>query len=355
MADPNLIALLYPAGKSHILANESRTISMPENASRRVEPLREDRTRPPSPLTDDGDGDGDGDGVGVDNYNTNSNHKKNNNSRKTNQRAYEYMPCLKIKFDDQRKHRIGLVFGTSSTADIVLPMRDSLEGLAALQCALTFDDRGRLILRDLQGPGGRKKKHGTAVTYDGQGGEKRLNSTWILGGDEFTHENRSINIEFHENLIFEIVVAQHDTTSIQYQQKVAQFRSGATATLNELSFNGLGFQSMGSTATRSGAQTPSGVAPILVDDKELGRGAQAVVTRVWDVSTGRYYAAKRPLAKHSYGTLVMELKLQDQISHDNIVQYILEYSTAAPVPELVLEYVPLGTLEDQAGVEGFSL
>ncbi|KAK0717155.1 kinase-like domain-containing protein [Lasiosphaeria miniovina] len=39
---------------------------------------------------------------------------------------------------------------------------------------------------------------------------------------------------------------------------------------------------------------------------------------------------------------------------DNIVQYILEYSTAAPVLRMILEYAPLGTLEDQAGVEWFS-
>lgn len=58
-----------------------------------------------------------------------------------------------------------------------------------------------------------------------------------------------------------------------------------------VTFGKLGIQSNASTAAPSGVQTP-GRDPILLVQKELGRGAYSVVELVWDVSTGIEYAAK---------------------------------------------------------------
>src|SRR6266566_566656 len=124
----------------------------------------------------------------------------------------------------------------------------------------------------------------------GKGGHKRRSFTWILSGDEFIAKNQPIVIALHNNLKFQIVVAQHDIHSALSQENVAQFRHRVDTSVNGLSFSGLGFQSLDSTAAPSGAQTPS-TDTILLNNSELGRGAQAVVTRVWDVSTGLEYAS----------------------------------------------------------------
>lgn len=74
-----------------------------------------------------------------------------------------------------RKNRVGIAFGTSPSADIVLPKRNSLLGLAIYQCALTFDDKLRIILRDVQDH--LSEGRGALVTHNVEGGEKRRGFT----------------------------------------------------------------------------------------------------------------------------------------------------------------------------------
>ncbi len=308
MADQNLIAYLYPDGITKSVDNAMFTIRMTENESRRIEPLMEDRSRRSSQAPEDevsnyDDDNDDDDDNGYYDQESDEVSKTPNN---------DYSPGLQLRFDDLRKNGVGFVFGTSRNCDIVLPKRDSLDGIASRLCAITFDDQGRLILRDLQDR--KRKKGGTAVTYKGKGGHKRRSFTWILSGDEFIAKNQPIVIALHNNLKFQIVVAQHDIHSALYQENVAQFRHRVDTSVNGLSFSGLGFQSLDSTAAPSGAQTPSTDA-ILLNNGELGRGAQAVVTRVWDVSTGLEYASKEPLKEKFHKRLMREVNLLKQISH----------------------------------------
>lgn len=203
MANPNLIACLYPEHDIPGLDNALRTVYMPENASRCFGPLVAAPDRHSSPSSD-GDGDGDSDSVdggGV--------------------ASHDYSPGLQLRFDDWRKNRLGFVLGTSPDCDIVLPKSGSLAGIAPRHCAITFDDRGRLMLQDLQDPP--KKPGGIAVIYGNVGGQKCGDSTWILSGDHFATRNTPIVITLHRNLKFKIVVAHHDTYSAQYREKVAQF------------------------------------------------------------------------------------------------------------------------------------
>ncbi len=313
MADPNLIACLYPGGNSNrSLENAMLTIDMAENASRRFEPLIEDRSRHSSLAPEDE----------VDTYNDNAYDNESyddayddasgsQESAVSNAPNNDYSPGLQLGFDDWRKNRMGFVFGTSQNCDIVLPKRDSLDGLAPRQCVITFDVQGRLTLQDLDP---RRKKGGTAVTYKGQGGQKRRKFTWILGGDEFPERNAPIVIALHNNLKFQIVVAHHNIHSALYRENVAQFPGRVVTNVDDLSFGGLGFQSLDSTAAPSGAQTPS-MDAILLDNGELGRGAQAVVIRVWDVSTGLEYASKRPLEKKAWKRMRAEIDLLKQVNH----------------------------------------
>ncbi|POR31860.1 CAMK family protein kinase [Tolypocladium paradoxum] len=357
MADPTLIACLYPSGdgqKSHRgIENALRTIQM--NESRRFEPLRDDFSRGSSLAPDDGDDTNDADN------NYDGGDGNGDDQEEAPDSGHDYSPGLRLGFDDERKSSLGILIGTSPKCDIVLPKRDSLSGIAPYHCTITFDEQGRLILKDLQNPEDQRRRKkgrrtafmpGTAVTYNGKGGQKRCAFTWILGGHEFTADNQPIVIALHDNLKFQIVVAPHDIHSSPYQENVARFLSGPVVGVDDLSLSQLGLWSMSSTAEQSGAQTPSEMQPpskdaILLDSGELGRGGFAVVIRVWNVSTGVEYASKEPLKKRHWEYLEREINVLKGIHNEHIVNCIPEFSTTVPMPRLVLECVPLGTLEDQ--------
>ncbi|KAK3902092.1 CAMK family protein kinase [Staphylotrichum tortipilum] len=337
--DAHLIARLYPYAEEGSLGHALRTIRMQENASLRIEPRMQDYSRPSSQSEDasaDQDGEDDyGDDAAADD-------------------GYGYSPGIELRFDVWRKNAAGFVFGTSRNCDIVLPQRESLTGLARRQCVLAFDDQDRLVLRDLQA---RRTSHrgGTAVEYDGRDGGKRRGFTWILSGHPFARETHRIVIALHDRLRFLLVVEHHDLGSPQYQRNVAQFPTRVLHDPNAISLGSLGFnrESTGSTVTPSGAQSPS-TETILLSYRELGRGGQAVVKRVWDVSTAFEYASKEPLHDRYHNRLRDEVEILKRERHDYIVQCFPELSRTSP-PKLVMECLSLGSLCDQHQQASISL
>ncbi|KAK5683749.1 hypothetical protein LTR17_027236 [Elasticomyces elasticus] len=123
-----------------------------------------------------------------------------------------------------------------------------------------------------------------------QNHSQRRHFTWILGGHEAPDKTKSIVIRLHTALNFQIVVAKPTSPDI-YFENVDEFL-GETAIANDLPFGAVGIRSDASTAALSGTHTLE-QDPILLEQETLGRGAYGVVTRVWDVSTGREYALKR--------------------------------------------------------------
>ncbi|KAK4040500.1 kinase-like domain-containing protein [Parachaetomium inaequale] len=350
MTDSNLIACLYPLDDKPGLDNALRTVRSAENSSRCFEPLIQDRSRQSSPAPGDHSGEGSDKGSEAGSHegtDDEGSDESDDESDDDTDAGNDYSPGLQLRFDDWRKNQVGFVFGTSPSCDIVLPRRDSLKGLPSRQCALTFDDQGRLVVRDLQDRN--KGKGGTAVNYGAQGGQKRRSFSWIVSCHTFTTENTPIVLVLHKNLKFQLVVARHDIGSAEYQQNVAQFASRVSAHVDDLrvSFGGLGLRSPDSTAG------PSADA-VLLNNGELGRGGQAVVVRVWDVSTGLDYASKEPLTQKSQGRLKGEVELLRQVHHDHIVQCLPGLSTTAPVPRLLLECFPLGSVDDQDNKKAFS-
>ena len=118
----------------------------------------------------------------------------------------------------------------------------------------------------------------------------------------------------HQNLRFLIVVAEHDITSAHYQNSVAQSPSRIIGDVDDLSSSELGLESLASMAAPSGVQTPRADAILLVNSL-VGRESQAVVIRIWDVSTGKYYASKEPHTHKIHERLRDEIRLLSQINH----------------------------------------
>jgi serine/threonine-protein kinase Chk2 len=181
------------------------------------------------------------------------------------------------------------------TSDIVLVNQN---GISDHHCAITFEDdfkdiNGyRLVIRDL------KSSCGTSVEYDKQAGRDkggvRRDFRWIVSGhDTPEQKTKTIVLELHKYLKFQIVVSRFDMESQPYVDSVNLFRQGVISMDNL--FAQLGLPSRPPTEPPSGAHTP-GTGAIYVK-KKLGEGAFGVVTYFWDVSDGDEYALKEPSRK----------------------------------------------------------
>jgi hypothetical protein len=235
---------------------------------------------------------------------------EDNAARRRN--GYLYQHCLELKFDTKRSFRPGFLLGAHPDCDVVLP---GLEGISRRQCVITFDDSGRVVVRDIRSH--TTRCYGTAVTYfEHEQPKFRAGFTWILS--RYTAPSDSNNIVtlfLGPDLQLLLVVPPHDINSVQHLNKVAQFRKAVECNLSCLvAFDGLGVQSLAATAVPSYGGSPLNE-PYLLELDELGRGSQAVVKKVWDVSTGTYYAAKRPLKSASTKELVLEAGLMASMNH----------------------------------------
>ena len=203
-------------------------------------------------------------------------------------------PSLQLTFNPGPKASQGFIIGTDKNCcDIILPKSNKI---SRRHCCLTFDEKRRLILRDLS-------SSGTIVTYDGQGGEKRRtivtkddkgreichHFTWILSDVEL-NEIKEIVITIGK-IEFKIFIPKRQTYPVLYNNNVDRFLQEASAD-NELPFGALGIQSTASTVQHSGTDTPNLQKPIYIRQWRLGSGHYSIVNRVWDVSTGFMYASK---------------------------------------------------------------
>jgi len=103
-------------------------------------------------------------------------------------------PRFQLTFNPGPKAGQGLVLGTDSNCDIVLPQ---LSKISRRHCALTFDASRRLILRDFS-------HHGTIVEYNDKGEELRRHFTWIIGGHRVPRDTKKIAIGI-QGIKFQII------------------------------------------------------------------------------------------------------------------------------------------------------
>lgn len=222
-------------------------------------------------------------------------------------------PGLELRFSHGFKGRLGIVFGTSrSSCDVVLPQihhKNNGQPLISSQhFYIAFDEQHRLFVRDIS-------TRGTIVTYDKEGGQKRSNFKWIIGGHKVPDETKTIVIEIQPQLQFQVVVSKHHLYPDLFFDNVDRFLR-EVGTNDELPFGSLGIESALSTAAPSGRDTPN-QERILLKQERLGKGAFSVVSRVWDVSTGLEYASKKILDPE-VSDWKKEVTVMRQISHVSI-------------------------------------
>ncbi|KAF2181488.1 kinase-like protein [Zopfia rhizophila CBS 207.26] len=309
MEDANLIACLYPHKKSR---GARRAISNPQNISQFVPRL----LQKPEPL------------LGRESRESTAPLEENKNEPP----AYFYEDGLQLTFSHGPKGDKGFALRINQNEyDIVLP---KLGEIKKLHGYFTFNDENRFIWRD-------SSIRGTIITYDGKEEERRRKFTWILSKDKVPDKKtEEIVIELHEYLKFQIVISKHDTHPDQYIANVEQFRA-EIAVQDEPRISILGMHSPGSTAPHSNAHTPN-QGRIVLKQRTLGKGAFAVMTHSWDVSTGIEYACKKPRNRERFdrGSWEKEIDIMSKIRHVSRYDEI-------PLPCLYLEYLPFGNLEYQ--------
>lgn len=185
------------------------------------------------------------------------NDEKNDSTRFSN---------LQFIFNPRPKASQRYIIGTDKNCcDIILSKSNKI---SRRHCCLTFDEKRRLILRDLS-------SSGTIVTYDEQNGEKRRtivtkndkrrkichHFTWIFSDVEL-NEIKKIVITIGK-IEFKIFIFKRQTYSVLYNNNVDRFLQKANAD-NELPFDALSIQNTASTVQHSETDTFNFQKPIYI-------------------------------------------------------------------------------------------
>ncbi|PGH36438.1 serine/threonine protein kinase [[Emmonsia] crescens] len=141
------------------------------------------------------------------------------------------------------------------------------------------------------------------------------------------------------NFTLDIVQPKHFFCKKEYQANITSFLNDARDAV--LALGGLNVQSSRTSKFPTGSHSP-GQQAIYLPGKYLGEGGYGTVCLVTHLSTAKLYAAKE-LIKGS--GLSKEAKLMRDISHKHIVQFV--DFTHEPTTQLIMEYLPLGSLHDQ--------
>ncbi|KAI9780819.1 MAG: hypothetical protein M1816_002655 [Peltula sp. TS41687] len=242
---------------------------------------------------------------------------------------------FRLTFDQPPKDILrGFVFGTDKdVCDVLLAERRGQYRISGAHFEITFDQSGRLLLKDVS-------RSGTAVGFDGQNEDhRRTNFTWILF-PQFRNIIATLKPDWspgkEAKVTFQLDVPETKTCRAQYHEHLHAYLEARQKALP--CFDVLGIHSQASTAAPSEPQTPR-QRPIYHYACQLGSGSFGTVHKVLNVSTGDVHAAK---TFHRGSRYVREVQVVKRVSHENIVQFV--DFTNEPEPALIMEYVPHGNL-----------
>ncbi|KAF2680631.1 putative serine/threonine protein kinase, partial [Lentithecium fluviatile CBS 122367] len=309
MKDPDIILYLYPNdGPGREAAEDA--IAMPQNSSKYMPP------RQP---------------------NAASRSYRESTEPPEEYRSLERSPCLVLRFSDGAKTGHGIMAGWGDNVDVSLPKR---RGISRCHFAFTFDDKNRLIARDLG------SKHGIRVVYDEEKGDFQSKIDYLLQAPSILRTEHLV-LYVGPGFQIKVVVPSHDVTSQDYFDRVTKFRQGWAHPEDLL--DGLALLSAPRTQAPTGAQTPTDVSVPVLYRKELGQGSFGVVSYVWNATTGEEYALKEPHKNNTENNNFdmeawkKEAKMMGRISHRHIVAF--RDAKFDPYPQLTFEFVPGGSLD----------
>lgn len=260
-------------------------------------------------------------------------------------------PYIQITLDVIPKTSYGIVFGCDLQNDVVLP---DVCGVSGHHFSITFDDKKRLILRDLN------STSGTEVTYGDTAEGFRSDFTWIVGGVSQTRD-RNIIVSVGTKIQFRIVSETSTVADAEFSAGVDRLLLG--------SVTGAGlFDSITARLLSPAGLTGAGNAAkqdAVYVEKYLSSGTFGTVTYLWNVSTGQEMVLKEPnCGRVSAGALrdwKHEAEIMKLLRHVCIHEYdwtplfdansskknILQLLDAEfePNPRLFLEYCPGQSLE----------
>lgn len=189
-------------------------------------------------------------------------------------------PYIQISLERAPTTPLGITFGSDSLCDVVLT---GYKGVSRHHCSITFDSKGRLIVRDLD------SKSGTQVTYDGEGQGYRQGFHWIVGEGGGANKKTVIHIGPKLSFLVEVQNAG-DTSNPSYLQKVERFRAGNSAGLQATTLLDAGLH----VEARLASETIPPLSPIYLS-KPLGQGSSGRAMYQWNVSTGEEIVIKEPI------------------------------------------------------------
>ncbi|KAK8038500.1 serine/threonine protein kinase [Apiospora rasikravindrae] len=322
MEDPDLIARIYPGDSSNYDSNwlspAEQIIRLAHHRERCISPGRSIPLPEPTPLP------------------------RNARAATEERDAYD-PPYLEFRFSNGPGAQGRFVAGRDANqCHFLIPS----PVVSSRHFALTFKKIGGyycLVIQDLN------STHGTRIIYDSEGGEPRRGFDWIIGGLGIATKAREILIKLSGCPHFRIVPAQHDVTSPDYIANVERFLEKPAVTDDLVQNIHLGGRD---TELNTGAQTPLHEA-IQIPYAHLGMGGFGAVTHYWNVSTGEETACKRPRDPNNYDEQDWrnEIAMMKKFSHPHIVSLV--QANNGPPPEIWLEYLPCGNLNDEHGKSPF--